>query len=292
LVEAVEGQMKAEIPDYESYDYSLVWRGRDIEDRAEKELVRRWAATSKGKESALDLGGGFGRITRVLEPQFERVYMVDYSLAGLQRAARTLGGKTTLVRCSLERLPFEENAFDFITMVRVMQHIPWPDKLMAEVARVGRPGGTFVLGIANEAFTGYGNVREHTLGWTTPEGHRVYVTPLSRYGSAGMKREEVRGVGAFDNRVGRRLRRLTPLSELDVATAKLWPLKTMLFARFTITKKEKDEEDGATDKHQHPWVICGCGGRIEEGRCGRCGRPHRGRIIDITADPEKEIVAT
>jgi len=273
--------LTAEIPDYERYDYSLVWRGRDIEDRAEKELVRRWAAASTGKESALDLGGGFGRITRVLEPYFEKVFMVDYSLAALKRAARTLG-KSTLVRSSLERLPFEDSTFDFLTMVRVMQHIPWPDRLLSEVARVGRPGGTFVLGIANEAFTGYGNVHEHTLGWTTPEGHRVYVTPLSRYGSAALKRQEVRGVGAFDNRLGRRLGRMPYLSGLDVATARLWPLKTMLFARFTI------EKEGTFNR---PAVVCGCGGRVEGGRCASCGREYSGRILDLIAGQEEGTVA-
>lgn len=259
--------MTSEIPDYERYDYSTVWKGRGLQDTAEREIVKRYAAASKRHGTALELGGGFGRITQVLEPAFDRVFMMDYSLSALRRAARVLK-KTTLVRAPLDSLPFEDDTFDFVTMVRVMQHIAEPYKLLGEVSRVARPGGTFILGIANETFTGYGKVTEHTLGWTTPEGHRVYVTPLSRYGSATLKRQEVRGVGVFDNRLGRRLDRLEPLSSLDVATARLWPAKAMLFARFSV-EKNGDERD-----FREPSVLCPCGGRYdkERDRCQSCGR--------------------
>jgi SAM-dependent methyltransferase len=271
--------LSLEIPDYETYDYSTVWQGRDVEDWAEKELVRRWAASSTRRESALDLGGGYGRITKVLEPYFQRVFMLDYSLSNLRRASSSLK-KTTMVRCTLNALPFEDNTFDFITLVRVMQHIPWPDRLLAEVARVGRNGGTFVLGIANERFTGYGRVTQHSLAWTTPQGHRVYTTPLSRYGSDSLRRVEIRGVGVFDNRIGRKFRRFSPLSTLDVMTGRLWPIKRMLFVRFRIEKKS-----GANDSRV-PGVRCICGGRITtEGHCSNCGRNYGGgRIIDLVSE--------
>jgi len=225
-----------EIPDYETYDYSSVWAGRALQDMAEREMVRRLAAASGKRESALELGGGFGRITQVLEPLFERVFMLDYSLSNLRRASRRLE-RTTLVRGALESLPFEDDSFDFVTMVRVMQHVPEPGGVLREIARVGRDGGTFVLGIANERFTGYGKVASHSLGWVTPHGHRVYVTPLSSYGGPALVRAGISGVGLFDNRLGRRAERLKALSRLDVATAGLWPLKQMLFVKFRIDKR-------------------------------------------------------
>ncbi len=276
--------LSSEIADYEICDFSSVWQGRDIQNNAEKELVRRWAATSTRGESALDLGGGYGRITEVLEPHFERTFMLDYSLSNLRKASFALR-KTTLVRCTLDTLPFEDDTFDFITLIRVMHHIPEPDRLLAEVSRVGRNGGTFVLGIANETFTGYGKVKQHALAWTTPQGHRIYVTPLSRYGSSTLKRSEILGVGLFDNRIGRRLGRLSPLSTLDVATARLWPVKRMLFVRFRIDKKE-------AAYHHSPSVRCLCGGKIgTEGRCEECGRTYgEGRIVDLVAKPREEAV--
>ena len=145
-----------------------------------------------------------------------------------------------------------------------------------------------MLGIANERFTGYGRVTQHSLAWTTPQGHRVYVTPLSRYGNAALKRLEIRGVGIFDNRIGRKFRRFSPLSTLDVVTARLWPVKQMLFIRFRINKKEEE----ASDLHT-PFVRCNCGGKIAtaEGRCGTCGRTYGdGRIIDLVSERRERSV--
>jgi hypothetical protein len=109
------------------------------------------------------------------------------------------------------------------------------------VVRVSRDGATFVLGFANE-FEGRRS-RESVFVRVTREGHRIYSTPLGRYRHAGLKRVEVRGVGAFDNRVGRRLERLWPLGTLDLMTSRLWPAKSMLFVRYRVTKPEPTPPD-------------------------------------------------
>ena len=256
--------MSNEIPDYERYDYSKVWRGRGIEDRAERELVSRWAVGGTG----IELGGGFGRLTQVFEKRIGRMFMLDYSLSNLRRASSRLE-KTTLVRGSLGKLPFEDSVFDFVALVRVIHHVPDPDSLLAEVVRVARDGATFVLGIANEIDKR--RTGESVLVRVTPEGHRIYSTPLNRYRYPGLERAEVLGVGAFDNRIGRRLERLTPLATLDLKTSRLWPAKSMLFVRFRVKKGEGKNE---------PHVKCMCGGSIFERRCDRCGRSY-GNIIDL-----------
>jgi SAM-dependent methyltransferase len=259
------------IPDYESYDYSTVWRGRTIEDRVERAVVSNWA---KG-ETGIELGGGFGRITQAIEERIPHTFMLDYSLANLRRASKRLR-RTTLVRATLDRLPFDDDSFDFVALIRVIQHIPDPDALLDEVVRIGRQDGTFVLGFV---------VRRYTGGWeqadsyrVTPEGHRVYPTPLRRFRHPGLERVEILGVGAFDNAIGRRAARLWPLAALDLRTSRLWPAKPMLFVRYRIRKRAGKNE---------PHVLCKCGGSIDGRSCNRCGRPY-GRIIDIvqeTAEP-------
>jgi SAM-dependent methyltransferase len=253
-----------EIPDYERFDYSTVWGGRGIEDRVEKEIVSRWAVG----ETGIELGGGFGRITQVLEKRIGRMFMLDYSLSNLRRASSRLE-KTTMVRSSLGNLPFDDNVFDFVALIRVIHHVADPDSLLAEVVRVARNGGTFVLGIANEI--GKRRSRESVLVSVTQEGHRIYSTPLGRYGHPGLERVEVLGVGAFDNRIGRRVERLSPLATLDLKTSRLWPAKSMLFVRYRVKKREGKNE---------PHVKCRCGGTIVEKQCDRCGRPY-GQIIDL-----------
>ncbi|HVB95452.1 MAG TPA: class I SAM-dependent methyltransferase [Nitrososphaerales archaeon] len=248
------------IPDYETFDYSTVWRGRGIEDRAEKEVVSRWATG----ETGIELGGGFGRITQALERSLGQTFMLDYSLSNLRRASSRLK-KTTLIRDSFDRLPFDDSVFDFVALIRVIHHVPDPDSLLGEVVRVARNGGTFVLGIANHP------IRKRRSMLVTPGRHRIYPTPLSRYGHAGLERVEILGVGAFDNRIGRRAERLFPLATLDVKTSRLWPAKPMLFVRYRVKK-----EEGKND----PQVRCVCGGTLLDRRCAKCGRSY-GQIIDL-----------
>ncbi len=254
-----------EIPDYERYDYTTVWKRRGIEDRVEQEVISRWVTGDTGVE----LGGGFGRITQVLEKRLGRTFMLDYSMSNLRRALSRLE-KTTLVRASLDKLPFDDGVFDFVALIRVMQHIHDPDSLLGEVVRVARNGATFVLGIANEGnFVGPKNVVARTK--VTKTGHTIYWTPLRRYGHPGLEREEIRGVGAFDNVVGRVAERLWPVSSLDLGTSRFWPAKSMLFVRYRVRK------GGARNE---PHVKCRCGGTILERRCDRCGRSY-GQIIDL-----------
>lgn len=254
-----------EIADYETFDYRTVWKRRGIESRVEQEVVSRWAAG----ETGIELGGGFGRLTQAIEKRVGQMFMLDYSMSNLRRASSRLE-RTTLVRASLMgRLPFDDSVFDFVTLVRVIHHIPDPDALLSEVVRVGRDGGTFVLGIAQHIFRR--TPKDTVLVSVTPGGHRIFSTPLNRYRHPGLKRVEIRGVGAFDNVFGRTAQRLWPLGELDLETSRLWPAKSMLFIRYRISK-----EGGRNE----PVVRCTCGGRIEGRTCESCGRAYGG-IIDL-----------
>lgn len=261
---SLASESKRVIPDYENFDYTTVWNKRTIEDRAERELVSRWATG----ETGIELGGGFGRITQVIEKRVGRTFMLDYSLNNLRRAATRLR-RTTLVRASIGRLPFDDSVFDFVALIRVMQHIPDPDALLGEVVRVARDGATFVLGIANEG-NRRGGSREVRIT-RTRTGHEIYLTPLARFGHPGLRRAEILGVGAFDNVVGRSAWRLWPLISIDVKTSRLWPIKSMLFVRYTVSKAGAKNE---------PTVRCTCGGTISGRRCDRCGRAY-GEIIDL-----------
>ena len=252
------------IPDYERYDYATVWKRRGIEDLAERELVSRWAVG----ETGIELGGGFGRITQVLEKRIGKMFMLDYSLRNLRRASSRLE-KTTLIRDSIDGLPFDDSVFDFVALIRVMQHIPDPDALLSEVVRVARNGATFVLAIGNESRRWRRG--EGVTIKVTETGHRIFTTPLSRYGHAGLERLEILGLGAFDNVIGRKAERLFPLATLDLKTSRLWPVKPMLFVRYRVRKADGKNE---------PRVKCGCGGKIVGGRCDECGRTY-GRIIDL-----------
>ena len=121
-------------PDYENYDYLCEWKNREILDLAERRLIMKLAGSPK---KTLELGGGFGRITSVLERISEETYMVDFSSRNLEEAKKRLT-RTQLRRCDFFNLPFESGLFDLIVMVRVMHHINNPTLVYDEILRVGK----------------------------------------------------------------------------------------------------------------------------------------------------------
>ena len=263
---ALPAEEREEIPDYENYDYESEWRGRGIQDRAERRLVAGWVVPG---ESCLELGGGFGRLTAVLEPKFERVFMIDFSRRNLSKASGRLT-KTRLIRTSIAKIPFGDSSFDLVLAVRVLHHIPRLADAIDEMVRVSRDGGCIVLGVPNTMRLG--GPPENRAVAVGPQGHRIFAAPMSAYAHPRLERVGLRGLGLFDNRVGRILNPFAPLSALDVATSSIWSIRPQIFMKFRVRK------GGARGD---PAVICTCGARLDSGVCGSCGRSY-GRIIDLT----------
>ena len=55
---------------------------------------------------------------------------------------------SALVLADAHCLPFEDQSFDFVLSIAVLEHVRYPLVFMREVARVLRPGGTFVGTVA------------------------------------------------------------------------------------------------------------------------------------------------
>lgn len=219
------------VPDYELYDYASEWRRRSVEDVAEKVIIAKWL---KPSQCCLDLGGGFGRITQILEPFFNSVFMMDYSERHLASAARRLK-KTGLVRGDIRCLPFRDSSLDYVIAVRVLHHIEDIPNIMAEIVRVGRHGATLILGVPNTRLGKYRGIRANQRVLIGPKKHRAFVHPLSAYAHQSLELVERRGVGLFENVIGRRFR-LRAFSFLDVVTSGFWSTKPELFMKFTIRK--------------------------------------------------------
>src|SRR6516165_4147293 len=94
-----------------------------------------------------DLGCGTGLVTLALAPFVAHVTAVDGSAAMLQGARRRLQqlDNVDLRRGELEALPIDDGRLDAAVMMLVLHHVPEPSRAVAEVARVVKPGGRFLL---------------------------------------------------------------------------------------------------------------------------------------------------
>lgn len=94
-----------------------------------------------------DLGCGTGSLAAAIAPDVARVVGVDQS-ADMLRAARrrTAGvGNVELRRGALEALPLEDASFDAALLVLSLGWVADPPRVLAEAARVVRPGGRLAL---------------------------------------------------------------------------------------------------------------------------------------------------
>ena len=102
-------------------------------------------AIGRGKR-VLDLGCRSGAFTRHFLEGNE-VVGVDVDRAALEKAA-ALGIETVPANVE-ERLPFEDATFDAVVAGELLEHVRFPDALVAEASRVLRPGGAFVGSVPN-----------------------------------------------------------------------------------------------------------------------------------------------
>jgi ArsR family transcriptional regulator len=105
------------------------------------------AAFAQSDWTVGDLGCGTGLVSSALAPFVERVIAVDSSAAMLQAAKKRLQGfdNIDLRRGELEALPVDEAKLDAATLMLVLHHVPEPQRALAEVARVLKPGGQAVV---------------------------------------------------------------------------------------------------------------------------------------------------
>ena len=105
------------------------------------------AAFAQSDWTVGDLGCGTGLVSSALAPFVARVIAVDSSAAMLQAAKKRLQGfdNIDLRRGELEALPVDEAKLDAATLMLVLHHVPEPQRALAEVARVLKPGGQAVV---------------------------------------------------------------------------------------------------------------------------------------------------
>jgi ArsR family transcriptional regulator len=119
-------------------------RGEQFGDRFHLSAL---AAFADPEWTVGDLGCGTGQVSAAVAPFVARVIAVDGSAAMLQAAKKRLHGvgNVDLRRGELEALPIDVATLDAATLMLVLHHVPEPERAIAEVARVLKPGGRVLV---------------------------------------------------------------------------------------------------------------------------------------------------
>ncbi len=133
--------------DYEGSHYRTeFW---ETHHRAYEDAVERIAMgkmlPAHGKR-LIEIGAGFGRLVE-LYSGYEQIILVDYARTQLEEAQKYLGhdDRITYVVADVYNMPFEDNLFDTLAMVRVMHHLVDVPAALAEIQRIIQPQGIAVI---------------------------------------------------------------------------------------------------------------------------------------------------
>ena len=163
-------------------------------DKTEKKLVFSMIKTKHG--NALDLGCGTGNYTLELYKRGFQVVGVDISRRMFKIAQKKLPN-VKFIKANAYSLPFEDNTFDLVLSVTMLEFIHEPEKVLSEVYRVLKPGGEAVIGTMNGKSMWFIFKRMKSLFVETAYRYARFYTPKeleSLMKNAGFKETESRGI--------------------------------------------------------------------------------------------------
>lgn len=135
------------ICDYEGSRYRTeFWENedREYEDAVERVAMRKLLPMHG--ERLIEIGAGFGRLVDLYDG-YKQVVLVDYARTQLEEAQKYLGDDERIVYvvADVYNLPFLDNLFDTLAMVRVMHHLTDVPAALAEIHRIIRPDGVSII---------------------------------------------------------------------------------------------------------------------------------------------------
>ena len=136
-------------PDFARWREGRIWQERQQDDRLR--LIARYGGALPGRR-VLDLGSGMGGTSVALGLAGAAPLAFEYNRAYCD-IIRLRAGRYDLglpvVNGAGEYLPFADASFDLAIAWDVVEHVQDPELLLAELARVLRPGGRVLLTVIN-----------------------------------------------------------------------------------------------------------------------------------------------
>lgn len=114
---------------------------------SEAACLSRWRGELLGGLSGavLEVGAGTGHNLAHYPASLERLVLTEPDPSMRARLLASARGRATVVGCPVEALPFDDASFDVVVSTLVLCSVVEPQRALAEIRRVLKPGGEFVF---------------------------------------------------------------------------------------------------------------------------------------------------
>lgn len=106
------------------------------------------------KDNYLDIGCGFGVNSEVFGDKFDTIYCSDLGNINLVKCKEYMARSENVfhIAADAQRLPFEDEHFDLVTAISLIEHVPDQEQMLREALRVLKKGGELVMQFPNRHF--------------------------------------------------------------------------------------------------------------------------------------------
>ncbi len=111
----------------------------------EKRLAAMARVADLGGERLLDIGCGTGEYTRALATMYDRVDGIEIEQTRLELFQEDTPDNVELQLMSANEMSYDDDTFDTVVMIEVLEHLSDVPSALREVARVLKPHGRLVL---------------------------------------------------------------------------------------------------------------------------------------------------
>jgi 2-polyprenyl-3-methyl-5-hydroxy-6-metoxy-1,4-benzoquinol methylase len=144
-------------------------------------------------DALLEVGYGSGVLLPELARRAKTLTGIDVheGREGVAQMAASLGLNVTLLDASLFELPFDDDSFDALVCLSVLEHLRELDEALGELRRVVRPGGVLVLGVPvrNAATNSFFRLVGYDPATIHPSSHRDVEAAVDRSPALRLERQ-------------------------------------------------------------------------------------------------------
>lgn len=161
------------------FSYLNYWKGRDYEHAAEVIAIRRLLG-KRHFSSGVDIGGGYGRLAPTLLRFCNQLTIVEPSSKQRKLAPQSV----KIFSGTSDSTGLPDSSSDFVSIIRVMHHLPDPRPTLKEIHRLLKPNGFLLLEFANSL-----NIKSRIVSFFS--GQPISSLPLERRRASNIRRGSI-----------------------------------------------------------------------------------------------------